>query len=234
MLSGTRPFSGETISETLAATIKDEPSWTALPGGLPSRVRELLKRTLEKDPRRRLRDIGDARLTLEDVQSGAGQTDAATNAKPESRATLQRLLPWALTAVATLAAVALGWRAFTPPPTAPALPALGTRCPSQETRLSGRALPTISPDGRHVAFVKNGTLWVAESARAASASPARAGAQFPFSSPDSLQVAYLTANCVGASASTEVSPSASRPTRFSKGDEHRAASGLRTTRSFSR
>ena len=124
MLSGTRPFSGETISETLAATIKDEPSWTALPGGLPSRVRELLKRTLEKDPRRRLRDIGDARLTLEDVQSGAGQTDAATNAKPESRATLQRLLPWALTAVATLAAVALGWRAFTPPPSAPPLPAL--------------------------------------------------------------------------------------------------------------
>ena len=218
MLSGTRPFSGETISETLAATIKDEPSWTALPGGLPSRVRELLKRTLEKDPRRRLRDIGDARLTLEDVQSGAGQTDAATNAKPESRATLQRLLPWALTAVATLAAVALGWRAFTPPPSAPPLPALKYTLPITGDSLERTALPVISPDGRHVAFVKNGTLWVRSLDQLEPRQLAgTAGAQFPFWSPDGLQVAYLTANSLWRVGVDGSQPVRIATYRFSKG-----------------
>jgi len=71
MLTGVRPFGGETMSETLAAIIKDPPSWTALPRSVPAPVQALIRRTLEKDPRRRLRDIGDARLALEDLESGA-------------------------------------------------------------------------------------------------------------------------------------------------------------------
>src|SRR4029453_4537205 len=73
MLTGTRPFAGETISDTLAAVIKDAPPWAMLPGTTPSEIRALLQRPLEKDPRRRLRNIGDARLALQDAQSGASR-----------------------------------------------------------------------------------------------------------------------------------------------------------------
>ena len=50
MLTGVRPFGGETMSETLAAIIKDPPSWTALPRSVPAPVQALIRRTLEKDP----------------------------------------------------------------------------------------------------------------------------------------------------------------------------------------
>ena len=66
MLSGNRPFEGETVSDALAAVLRAEPDWTRLPVDTPSRLRWLLRQCLEKDPRRRLRDIGDARLQLED------------------------------------------------------------------------------------------------------------------------------------------------------------------------
>ena len=69
MLSGQRAFEGEDISVTLASVIKEEVSWPALPADLPEPIRRLLRRCLEKDPRRRLRDIGEARLTLEDPAS---------------------------------------------------------------------------------------------------------------------------------------------------------------------
>ena len=140
---------------------------------------------------------------------------------------MQRLLLWALTAVATLAAVALGWRAFTPPPSAPPLPALKYTLPITGDSLERTALPTISPDGRHVAFVKNGTLWVRSLDQLEPRQLAgTAGAQFPFWSPDGLQVAYLTANSLWrASASTGVSPSGSPRIGSAKADERRAASG---------
>ena len=69
MLTGQRAFEGEDISVTLASVIKEEVSWPALPADLPEPVRRLLRRCLEKDPKRRLRDIGEARLTLEDPAS---------------------------------------------------------------------------------------------------------------------------------------------------------------------
>src|SRR2546428_11294190 len=70
MLTGRMPFSGETASETMAAVMMKEPDWTALPANVPARVRELLRRCLVKEPRNRMRDIGDARLALEEMQSG--------------------------------------------------------------------------------------------------------------------------------------------------------------------
>ena len=63
-LSGTRAFSGETIPDVLSAVIGDEPGWSRLPPRTPAHVRELLARCLEKEPARRLRDVGDAGLML--------------------------------------------------------------------------------------------------------------------------------------------------------------------------
>ena len=65
MLSGKRAFTGETIPDALLAILDREPAWAALPVRTPPRVRELLARCLEKDPARRLRDAGDARLELD-------------------------------------------------------------------------------------------------------------------------------------------------------------------------
>src|ERR1700682_5186691 len=73
MLSGRRAFAGETVSDAIAAILTREPDWTRLPGETPSHVRHLLGRCLEKDPNRRLRDIGDARLELDaEVSSDSG------------------------------------------------------------------------------------------------------------------------------------------------------------------
>ena len=96
MLAGRRPFEGEGISEVLAAVIMAPIAFEALPPSVPPRLARLVRRCLERDPRRRLRDIGEARLALEDMQSGkpdeaAPSATAPTDAAPKvSR--LRRLL----------------------------------------------------------------------------------------------------------------------------------------------
>jgi len=69
MLAGRRPFAGDSVQETLAAVLRDEPDWGALPAGVPPMARRLVARCLRKDARRRLRDIGDARIELEEALS---------------------------------------------------------------------------------------------------------------------------------------------------------------------
>ena len=66
MLTGRRPFAGDDITETLATVLKEPPDWSALPRDLPAAVQRVLRRCLEKDPRKRLSAIGDARLELEE------------------------------------------------------------------------------------------------------------------------------------------------------------------------
>ena len=69
MVTGHRPFRGTSTAEVIAAVIEREPDWTAV-SNVPPPIRRLLRRCLQKDPRRRLRDIGDARIEIDDVQSG--------------------------------------------------------------------------------------------------------------------------------------------------------------------
>ncbi len=90
MLTGMRCFSGDTATDVLANIVTQEPDWNALPPDLPFRVRELLQHTLEKDPRRRPRDMGDIGLVIE--KSGV---DVATPALPfESGRKSPRLFFW--------------------------------------------------------------------------------------------------------------------------------------------
>jgi hypothetical protein len=67
MLVGRRAFEGETVSDTLAAVLKEDPNWAALPAGTPAKVREILRKCLRRDARARLHDIADARLDLEEL-----------------------------------------------------------------------------------------------------------------------------------------------------------------------
>ena len=64
MLTGKRLFGGETVSDVLAAVLTREVDWTALPPGTPAGVHRLLRRCLDRDPRTRLRDIGEARVAV--------------------------------------------------------------------------------------------------------------------------------------------------------------------------
>ena len=81
MLSGTRPFGGETVTDVLSAIVSRDPDWTALPEQTSVEIRKLLHRCLEKDPRRRLRDIGEARLICENPHPGDVANAAAAPAR---------------------------------------------------------------------------------------------------------------------------------------------------------
>ncbi len=67
MLTGARAFAGEDVSDTLAAVLRGEPDWRSLPAETPASIRRLLRRCLEKDRKRRLSDLADARLEIEDA-----------------------------------------------------------------------------------------------------------------------------------------------------------------------
>jgi serine/threonine-protein kinase len=113
MLSGRRAFDGTSSSEILAAVLKDDPPWEALPAGLPPAVVRLLRRCLERDPRQRLRDIGEARIALE-------RPSEATDATPPPVGMRRRAawLGWTVAAIlATALLAALLTRAS--PPSAP-------------------------------------------------------------------------------------------------------------------
>jgi eukaryotic-like serine/threonine-protein kinase len=151
MLAGTRAFDGENVSETLAAVLRAEPDWAALPGDTPASIRRLLRRALEKDRGNRLPDMADARLEIDDA---AREPSAVAGASPSiSR---RREAAWAAAVVALLlTSVALGVRVFF----APAAPAPAVRfdvVPPEGVTLPILSFPQLSPDGRKLAFV--GTL----------------------------------------------------------------------------
>jgi eukaryotic-like serine/threonine-protein kinase len=145
-LTGQRAFGGETISDTIAKILERDLDFSVLPKSTPARLRELLEGCLAKDPKRRLRDIGDARITLEGVKSGrfAGTADAATTSASKARAAI-------LLAVGAIAGIIIGvlaWnslgsgsRATHGPPTflSVAIPP-DVRVTSEFTALGGRAL----------------------------------------------------------------------------------------------
>ena len=102
MLAGRTAFAGDTISDVLAAVLTREPDWTALPATTPASIRRLLARCLEKDPKRRLRDIGDARLEIEEtIRDPDRRTRSPVAAAP-------RVRPFAWTAAGfAVAAIAI-------------------------------------------------------------------------------------------------------------------------------
>lgn len=150
MLTGKAAFGGETVTDTLASVIRSEPDWSLLPPSTPPAIRKLPQRCLKKDVKQRLQAIGDARIVIEDVISGA-DTDAVVPLPSPPRPIWRRLLPWAV-AFATCAlltgAVLLTFAFRSPHSVAMHFRAV--------TNFSGvQSYPTLSTDGRSVAFVSN-------------------------------------------------------------------------------
>jgi Tol biopolymer transport system component len=147
MLTGKRAFQADSVTETLAAVLQKEPDWSRLPSATPAHVRVLLDRCLQKDPKQRLRDIGDARISLDEVLSGASVAAPGTTTAPLWR----RILPWA--AMFLIGALITGAVFLTLAIRRPHSAAMHFRA---VTNFSGvQSYPALSPDGRSVAFVSN-------------------------------------------------------------------------------
>jgi Tol biopolymer transport system component/tRNA A-37 threonylcarbamoyl transferase component Bud32 len=211
MLAGRRPFKGDDISEVIAAVLRDEPDWSALPADTPPAVRRLLKRCLEKDPARRLRSIGDAALDLDDREvtpdaraAAAGPDAVLPVAAPAGRRKLEPL--GVVLAVAALAtATTLGWRAIggvrTSGPSSASVPALRRLSVTLPTSLHINDTPAevaLSPGGTLVAFVAQETgassasLWIRPlNSLAPRKLPGTDGAILPFWSPDGRDVGFF-------------------------------------------
>ena len=203
MLTGKMTFRGATVTETLAAVLKNEPDWSQLPAATSMRVRVLLQRCLQKDAKQRLRDIGDARISLDEVVSGAPDP---TSIAP-SATTRQRL--WLVSGIAgffVLATALLAFLYFHKTP--PAGQAIRFEISLPENLKGGGAF-RVSPDGSKLAFIAAGEdgqhrLWV-RSLDTVDAHPlegTEGALMYPAWSPDSRSIAFWAdgkINRIGAS-----------------------------------
>ncbi len=157
MLTGRPAFASDTISDTIARILEREPDWRALPAATPPSVTRLLQRCLNKDPKRRLHDIADARIEIEDALSGASLTPAETAVVDRQPVRL----PWAIavvTSVVVLIAVgALTWYVGTARQTQTAPPRISrmTIASSGAAAVApnGARSLAITPDGARVVYV---------------------------------------------------------------------------------
>jgi serine/threonine protein kinase len=188
MLTGRQTFPGDDVSEVLASVLKSDPDWTVVPAGIPPSVQRLLHRCLEKDPRKRLSAIGDARFDLDEDALAAGP--APVEARRPSR---RRWVPWAIAAVASIAAATMAVALFRLTPREPdrtvRFHVETPESPSQTRR--GRGFE-VSPDGRYLAIISAGELWV----RPLDSVTVRRvegieGATYPFWSPDGAWIAFF-------------------------------------------
>jgi len=198
MLTGRRGYDAEDISETLAAVLTREVDWSALPAATPARLKALVRDCLVRDPKQRLRDIGDARRELErmieggpDALASAPATQAAAAAPPAPL--WRRALPWVIATLAVIVSgVAMSGRLGNPAPP----PRLVTRAELQLKEFA--ALVAVSHDGTKVAFTAAGgasTTYLAlrlSDQFVAKPIPGSEGGAWPIFSPDGQWLAYST------------------------------------------
>ena len=151
MLTGESLFKGESVSEVLAAVIKDRPDFGRLPKSVPAHVRRLIERCLEQDPRQRLRDIGEARIALE---SGEQQPTESADAGGASVSPTRWIL------IATLVAFAAAAIAWTLKPEGGSTPLRTLDLIAEGVDWDWSSMPTLSPDGSRIAYSANERLWV--------------------------------------------------------------------------
>jgi serine/threonine protein kinase/Tol biopolymer transport system component len=143
LFTGKRPFGGETLTDTFVSVVKEDPDWNLV----PAQVRGLVRRCLEKDPKRRLRDIGDAMLLLDAQQSPA----AAAVPPPAKAATLWPRLAVAFAILVTIALIALAIVHFRPAPAA-ATVRFKASLPDNVSFADIGSI-ALSPNGNKLAFV---------------------------------------------------------------------------------
>ena len=200
LLTGQRAFRGATAQDVLAAILEREPDWSALPKTIPPGVERLLRRCLEKDPRRRMRDIGDVRAELEDL--AARPANAAATAGGAQR------FAWGTLAAAALAVAVVGlilWRGSDRDAAAapPSIARWSIQTPPQAPLAQSNDAFTrfgsgsLSPDGSRVVYVAglpNGVTQLylrAFDERTVRPIAGTEGATAPFFSPDGASIGFF-------------------------------------------
>jgi serine/threonine protein kinase/Tol biopolymer transport system component len=192
LLTAKQAFNGEDITEILAAVVKTEPDWHALPSATSAKIRDLLRRCLQKNVRQRIRDAGDVRLELEEALA-APEDAVPTRSDP----TLRSKLPWAVAAgLAVLLGVALwGWWRATRPVEQKLQPLVRLDVdlgPDVSLTSSLGADEILSPDGTRLVYVSQGRLVTRRLDQPNAIELAGTqGAYAPFYSPDGQWVAFF-------------------------------------------
>jgi len=198
MITGAQTFAGDTISEVMASVMKDDPDWTRLPPDTPPQVRRLLRRCLAKDPKQRLRDIGDARLLLDDVEPPVPSVVDHRGARSRAIGVVPAVTVALACMVATAAAVRLWWPGASAGAALAGSPHLHIALPGDDEVAAADTSPlAISPDGNRVAYIGahggRGLLFERALGEAEpKALPGTEGAGSPFFSPDGQWIGFFT------------------------------------------
>ncbi len=197
MLTGQQSFSGETVSDIIATIIKGEPDWQALPPDVGPKLRHLLQRCLEKDPRARWRDMGDVRIEIETIRKGDADT-ATSSADTSPLPRRKRLL--AISAALVIAALAFfagSTLKRDPPPRQPKHLAIAPVSNHRPANWGSGNLLAVSPQGQDLVFTaREGTTnrLLHRPLAGTDTRPIRGtrNATNPFFSPDGLQIGFMS------------------------------------------
>lgn len=203
MLTGKRLFAGETVSDILAAVLRNDISFADLPPATPATIRGLLRRCLDRDSRTRLRDIGEARIVIESALAGRESGAPAPPAETLALAGERRRRSAAVAALVAVAAIAVAafllGRSSRRASTAPEIALeLQYTLPRGERAAVGPFAPSfaISPDGTRLVYtvVSATTTRLRQhrmEARDSTEIPGTEGAAYPFFSPDGKWIAFF-------------------------------------------
>jgi serine/threonine protein kinase/Tol biopolymer transport system component len=182
LLTGTRLFRGDTMSDVLASVLTAAVEWDRLPAGTPPAAGRLLRRCLERDPRERLHDFADVRIELTQALKELERPAISDGSR---RRLVSVLLPWGIAVLATAAVVALVSR---PSPSPHRVSRLLLRLQPRPLTVGGIAL---SPDGARLAYVADGQIHVrALDGEEVRALPEAVGSR-PFFSPDGQWIGFV-------------------------------------------
>jgi eukaryotic-like serine/threonine-protein kinase len=191
MLSGKKPFEGETVTDVLASVVKTDPDWDELPTGTPPRIREVIRRCLTKDPKQRLRDIGEARIAIEETMAGGTGVSPVAGHGQDAHATWQRALPWAVAALAAVMGATATWLWMSRPRPAErlqfAIP-LQSEVANLALSAGGRMLALVERDD---ATGENMLYFERLGAAGATRLNGTEGASYPFWSPDDASIGFF-------------------------------------------